>query len=94
MKATTQPAQVRSDPTARVSLSPQVAEQLHAGRSNDRLLTIDEVAEIKRTTAATERWLRHRGQAPYYFRLGRRVVAWESDVVAHIEAARQAETGR
>lgn len=94
MKATIQPAQVRSDPSTRDSLSPQVAEQVHADRSNDRLLTIDEVAEIKRTTPATERWLRHQGQAPYYFRLGRRVVAWQSDLLAHIEAVRQAETGR
>ncbi|RCG29008.1 DNA-binding protein [Sphaerisporangium album] len=92
MKSTTEFSQVRSDLSVSTSLSPQVAEQLREKRSNDRWLTIDEVAAMKRTSPATERWLRHQGQASYYFRLGRRVVAWESDVLAHIEAARFAET--
>lgn len=61
-------------------------------RSNDTLLTIEEVAARRRQTVPTLRWLRHQGELPFVFRLGRRLVAWQSDVDANIEAARIAET--
>ena len=60
-------------------------------RDDDQLLLLPEVAELKRTSEATERWLRNQGKAPYLFRSGRRVVAWKSDVLAHLEAERTAE---
>jgi predicted DNA-binding transcriptional regulator AlpA len=38
------------------------------------LLLMPEVAEITRMNVDTLRWLRHRGESPPSFRLGRRVV--------------------
>ena len=54
----------------------------------DRLLTVPEIAERTRLSVDTIRWYRHCGTGPRMFRLGRRVVARESDVLAWIEAAR------
>ena len=79
-------------PTAKVKMSPQVAEQIGADRSNDTLLTFPaEVCELTRIEEATWRWKRHRGEAPFLFRMGRRLYAWRSDVVAYIEAQRLAD---
>ncbi|AQZ67614.1 hypothetical protein BKM31_44650 [[Actinomadura] parvosata subsp. kistnae] len=76
---------------SKVNASPQVAD-LIADRSNDRLLTFpDEVVELTRIEEATWRWKRHRGEAPFLFRMGRRLYAWRSDVVAWIEAQRLAD---
>jgi hypothetical protein len=58
---------------------------------DDVLLLMEEVAELRRTTVDAERWRRHHGRAPYYFRDGRRVVAWRSDVIAHLDAQRDAD---
>ncbi|YCK39715.1 hypothetical protein ACNF49_38360 [Actinomadura sp. ATCC 39365] len=61
-------------------------------RSNDRLLTFpEEVCALTRRSEATERYLRHHQRTNYLFRMGRRLVAWHSDVIAHIEAARIAD---
>lgn len=42
--------------------------------SPDDLLLLPEVAEITRRSIDTLRWLRHRGEGPLGFRMGRRVV--------------------
>ena len=42
--------------------------------SPDDLLLIDEVALITRRSVDTLRWLRHKGEGPAGFRMGRRVV--------------------
>jgi hypothetical protein len=42
--------------------------------SPDDLLLIDEVAEITRRTVDGLRWLRHKGEGPDSFRMGRRLV--------------------
>lgn len=59
--------------------------------ADDRLLLIEEVADLRRTTVDTERWRRSHGKAPYYFRAGRRVVAWRSEVIAYLDAEREAD---
>ena len=48
--------------------------------TTDRLLTIDEVAELTRRPVETLRYWRARGEGPISFRLGRRVVYRESAV--------------
>lgn len=54
----------------------------------DKLLTVSEVAEMTRLSAATLRYFRHEGtKGPKSAKLGRRVVYRESDVVAWIENA-------
>ena len=58
-----------------------------------RLLNIDEAAELTRKPVATMRWLRHTGEGPVSFKLGRRVVYDEADVIAWIDRQR-AEQGR
>lgn len=57
----------------------------------DRLLTLPEIAEVTRVPIDTLRWYRHQSTGPKVFRLGRRVVARESDVLAWIEKARTDE---
>ena len=56
----------------------------------DRLLLIDEVSEMTRIPEATLRWMRHEGKAPWIWRNGRRLVAWESDVKGYLDEQRQA----
>ncbi|MGE5763268.1 MAG: helix-turn-helix transcriptional regulator [Mycobacterium leprae] len=58
-----------------------------------RLLSLREVAAMTRLTEGTLRWYRHRGLGPAGFRLGRRVVYREADVVAWIEQHRSAQLG-
>ena len=54
----------------------------------DRLLTVSEVAEMTRLSAATLRYFRHEGtKGPKSAKLGRRVVYRESDVLAWIDKA-------
>lgn len=57
----------------------------------DRILTIEEVAEKTRKPVATLRYYRSRGGGPASFRLGRRVVYREADVDAWIDAMRAAD---
>lgn len=56
-------------------------------RSNDKLLTLEEIANRRRQTVATLRWLRNQGELDFVFRLGRRLVGWRSDCDADIDAA-------
>jgi predicted DNA-binding transcriptional regulator AlpA len=46
----------------------------------DRILTLEQIAERTSRPLATHRYWRHLGVGPKTFRLGRRVVAFESDV--------------
>jgi predicted DNA-binding transcriptional regulator AlpA len=55
------------------------------------LLSLPEVAAITRLAESTLRWYRHRGLGPAGFRLGRRVVYREADVLAWIEQHRTAQ---
>lgn len=59
----------------------------------DKLLTLDEVAEILRTPAATLRYWRHRGTGPASFKIGRRVVYTEQ-AVADYTAEQQEQATR
>lgn len=52
---------------------------------DDRLLTIDEVADLTRLPVATLRFKRYDRSGPHSFRLGRRVMFWLSDVLDWIE---------
>jgi excisionase family DNA binding protein len=47
---------------------------------DDDLLLMEEVAALTRQSVSTIRWLRHRGQGPAGFRLGRRVVFRRAEV--------------
>jgi len=63
--------------------------EISPNRDDDQLLLVEEVAELMRTSASTQRYLRHQGKAPYFFKAGgKRLVAWRSDVLAFIEAER------
>lgn len=55
----------------------------------DRLLITEEVSKMTRHPVATLRYYRHRNEGPPSFKLGRRVVYRESDVLAWIEDQRQ-----
>jgi predicted DNA-binding transcriptional regulator AlpA len=59
----------------------------------DRLLDLSEVAAKLRMPVATVRYKRHRGQLPFTFRLGRRVVAYEAEVDEYIAAQRAQQGG-
>jgi hypothetical protein len=59
--------------------------------SPDDLLTITEAAAITRQPEATLRWLRHRGEGPEGFKIGRRLFYRRSSVVGWI--ARQERAG-
>ena len=51
------------------------------------ILTLDEAAELTRTSANTLRYWRNQGTGPHSFKLGRRVMYREDDVVAWMQAA-------
>jgi predicted DNA-binding transcriptional regulator AlpA len=57
----------------------------------DRLLDLSEIAVKLRMPIATVRYKRHRGELPFTFRLGRRVVAYESEVDDYIARQRAAQ---
>lgn len=57
-------------------------------RPDDRLLFIEEVAEITRIPVNTLRYRRSLGQPPYGFKLGKRIVYWRSEVYAWINSRR------
>jgi DNA-binding transcriptional MerR regulator len=50
-----------------------------------KILTLEEVAALTRVPAATLRFWRHKGIGPQSFRVGRRVVYKEADVVAWLD---------
>lgn len=53
-----------------------------------RLLQLPEIAKMTTLSIDSLRWLRHTGEGPRTFKLGRRVVAYESDVRDWIEQRR------
>jgi excisionase family DNA binding protein len=57
----------------------------------DQLLDLTEIAAKTRMPVDTVRYKRHKGELPFTFRLGRRVVAYESEVDAWITAQRAAQ---
>lgn len=57
------------------------------------LLHLEEVSARTRIPVATLRWMRHRGEGPPTFRMGRRVVAYASDVDKWIASCAAAERG-
>ncbi|MCW2904184.1 MAG: Transcriptional regulator, MerR family [Streptosporangiaceae bacterium] len=54
---------------------------------DERLMTTEEVADYFRTVPATCRYWRHVGKGPRSFKVGRRVLYRESDVIAWADAA-------
>ncbi len=56
---------------------------------DERLLTTEEVAAYFRTTPGTCRFWRHANKGPRSFKVGRRVLYRESDVIAYANAALQ-----
>jgi predicted DNA-binding transcriptional regulator AlpA len=58
----------------------------------DRLLQLPEIAErLGNMPEATVRYKRHRGELPFTFKLGRRVVAYESELEAWIAGVRASQ---
>jgi predicted DNA-binding transcriptional regulator AlpA len=58
---------------------------------DDDLLLLPEVAQITRLTESTLRWLRHQGQGPAGFRLGRRLLFRRGEVEAWLRHHEHAE---
>ena len=63
------------------------AEQTREGD----LLLLPEVAELCRLSQSTLRWLRHRGEGPSGFKMGRRLVFRRAAVEAWISEHEQAQ---
>ncbi len=57
----------------------------HPHGEDDRLLTIEEVAELTRICVATLRWMRYSSTGPRSFKPARRVLYWYSDVLDWID---------
>lgn len=53
----------------------------------DRLMTVEEVAEVLRKSPSALRYMIHKGTAPRSARIGGRRMFRESDVVAYIDDA-------
>jgi len=51
-------------------------------RKKDRLLHLPEISEITTLGEPTLRFQRHNGTGPPMFKMGRRLVCWESDLYA------------
>lgn len=58
---------------------------------DDDLLLLEEVAELCRQPVSTIRWLRHRGQGPPAFKVGRRLVFRRAEVEAWLRRHEQAQ---
>ena len=61
--------------------------------SPDDLLLLPEVAEITRRSVDTLRWLRHRGEGPPGFSMGRRVVFRRGAVMEWIAQQEREQLG-
>lgn len=55
-------------------------------RADDRLLSFEEIVERLPIPEATIRYRRHKGEMGFMFRMGRRLVGWESDLLDWVEA--------
>lgn len=58
--------------------------------SNDKLLTLEQISELTHMPVATLRYKRHRGELPFIFKIGRRLVAHRGDLDKWIDAQRLA----
>lgn len=56
-----------------------------------QVLTLPEIAQLTRLPVATLRYYRHIGKGPATFKAGRRVVAYEADVIAWLDQQRAQE---
>ena len=63
------------------------AEQTREGD----LLLLPEVAQITRQSVSTLRWLRHKGEGPPGFKVGRRLLFRRSEVEAWLRQHEQAQ---
>jgi len=59
-------------------------------RHEDELLTLDEVAEILKTSPNTVRWWRQKGTGPEFFTIGRRLYTTVGDLRRFIREQRLA----
>lgn len=59
-------------------------------RDADELLTLDEAAEILRTSTNTLRWWRQRKSGPAFFKMGRRLVTTVGDLRTFMREQRRA----
>ena len=60
-------------------------------RDDDDLLLLEEVAALTRQSVGTLRWLRHRGEGPAGFKVGRRLLFRRGEVEAWLRQHEQAE---
>jgi predicted DNA-binding transcriptional regulator AlpA len=60
----------------------------------DRILVLKEISEKTRIPEASIRYKKHRGEMPFLFRLGRRVVGYESECDAWIAEQRARQGAR
>jgi predicted DNA-binding transcriptional regulator AlpA len=58
------------------------------------ILRLEEISDRTGVPVATLRWYRHNGMGPRTWKLGRRVVAYEDDVQAWLDAQREADQPR
>jgi excisionase family DNA binding protein len=67
-----------------------MTEYIHRDPSRrDKLLTIEEVAELVRMPVATLRYWRHLGTGPHGFVIGRRLRFWRQDVLDWLDEQRE-----
>ncbi len=59
-------------------------------RNDDELLTLEEVAEILKTSENTVRWWRQQGTGPEFFKIGRRLYTTVGDLRRFIRSQRLA----
>lgn len=69
-------------------MKPTWTEHPDNARTSDELLQLPHISELTTLSEASLRFMRHNGEGPPMFRLGRRLVAWRGDVVAWIEERR------
>ena len=66
---------------------------MNTSSSPDDLLLIEEVADITRQPVPTLRWLRHKGEGPAGFRMGRRIVFRRGAVMEWVAMQERAQLG-
>jgi predicted DNA-binding transcriptional regulator AlpA len=59
-------------------------------RHDDELLTLEEVAQVLKTSENTVRWWRQTGTGPEFFKIGRRLYTTVSDLRRFIRSQRLA----
>jgi predicted DNA-binding transcriptional regulator AlpA len=62
-----------------------------AENHDDDLLLLPEIAELTRLSESSLRWLRHRGEGPSGFKMGRRLVFRRTAVEAWISERERAQ---